>query len=207
MIDQNHAIRLPAFFMSSVPKSGTHLLHQLLNGIPGVKMDINDSSKKFFLDAVVARASYFEEVFHDHSSRLKMLSDDEFGLAHVRYSVRYADMFDQLNLKHIFLYRDSRDVLVSMAYFIREKWIRHPLHEDFQSKYVTLKDQLVVLIQGVPEKWPDFHTYISGFYRWIQEDNVLKVTFEQLTESESSREAELVKIVGFLYDADYQHVQ
>ncbi|WP_169525157.1 sulfotransferase domain-containing protein [Pseudalkalibacillus hwajinpoensis] len=199
MPEQDSLTSLPPFFMSSVPKSGTHLLHQLLNGIPNVSMNINDSIKKFFLGAVLASDAYYEALYQDHRSRLNLLKENEFGLGHVRYSSKYEDMLKEANKKHVFLYRDPRDVLVSLAYFIGEKWLFHPLHHQFQTT-TDVKDRLRMLIQGVPGLWPDFNTYISSFYGWVDVEDVHKIRFEQLVESSKSRRVALGKLLDFLYD-------
>lgn len=68
---------LPPFLVTTVPKSGTHLIHQILNGMPKVKNDITNSKTKFFVDN--PPVNFFKE----HSHRLGLLKPNEFGIGHL----------------------------------------------------------------------------------------------------------------------------
>ncbi|WP_407271098.1 sulfotransferase domain-containing protein [Radiobacillus sp. PE A8.2] len=186
---------LPPFLMTSVPKSGTHLLHQILTGMPTVSMDIKNLQKKFFMDNKYVVGQ--DKAFQDHFQRLKALPNNQFGLGHLWYTANYKQFLKTLNMKHIFLHRDPRDVLVSMSYFIPSLWPEHPLHLPFQTVYTTPKARMMALISGV--KWPDFYHYNMPFYEWLIDSETLHISFEELIKSEASRRSALVKIVNFLW--------
>ncbi|CAM3901659.1 sulfotransferase domain-containing protein [Cohnella lubricantis] len=187
-------ISLPPFISSSVPKSGTHLMHQMLNGIPGVTNDINDASKKFFANNPPAG------FYDDHSRRLALLQPNQFAIGHLYYEDRYARMLEQYKLKHIFLYRDPRDVFVSLIYYIADNWIAHPLHPYFRTRYFTFEDRAAALLQGIPEYSLTFGQYITLFYGWIREPNCLKVSFEQLMVTPERRRETVLRILHYLWE-------
>jgi hypothetical protein len=182
---------LPPFLANSVPKSGTHLLHQILNGMPGVSNDINDQGKKFFVNNPPV---HFIE---DHTRRLARLGPNEFGVGHLHYTDEYAGLLKQFDLKHLFIYRDPRDVLVSLSYFIPSKWGTHPHHEPF--KTMTTKERLRVLIQGIPGEFPNFQTYFGPFYDWLNHKETKSIRYEELMSSDESRKRAIGKIVHFLW--------
>ncbi|NRD76718.1 sulfotransferase domain-containing protein [Bacillus sp. BRMEA1] len=195
MVNQSIA-PLPPFIMSSVPKSGTHLMHQILNGLPNVKNDIGDAEKKFFIDHHVQDIN----ILKDHFYRLAHLQPNEFGLGHMFYSEKYAYILERLKLKHIFVYRDPRDVLISLAYFIPAKWNEHPLFYDFHSHLTNHKDRIMSLLKGVDGKWPNFDAWNRPFYQWILVPNTLTLSFEELMLSQETRQAALTRIVNYLWD-------
>lgn len=189
---------LPPFLMSSVPKSGTHMLHQILNGIPSVTMDIHNEKKKFFYDTIWQEPEFFQNLYEDHHQRLSELQENEFGLGHLFHTKKYAEILQAVQIKHIFLYRDPRDVLVSLAYFIGRNWPEHPLYSLFQSSEMTIQLKLLTLLYGTP-KWPDFQTYMKGFYGWLGDKNTLHVRFEDLIRTEEDQRKTVLQIVQFLY--------
>ncbi|MFA8439399.1 sulfotransferase domain-containing protein [Pueribacillus sp. YX66] len=186
---------LAPFLMSSVPKSGTFFLHQLLTGMPNISMDITDPEKKIF--------SHWQldprNVYAEHKSRLRKLQKNEFGLGHIFYTPQYTQMLRQLNMKHIFIYRDPRDVLVSLNYFIKNKWIEHPFHERFQNPNMTSKERMLKLLHGEKETWPSFSVFISPFYGWINDPTPFAVSYEDLRKSEKFQRQTLLKLVQFLW--------
>ncbi|OIJ18537.1 hypothetical protein BKP45_19020 [Anaerobacillus alkalidiazotrophicus] len=198
MKSNTHHQLLQPFLMTSVPKSGTHLLHQLLNGMPHISMNITDSSKKFFFDDM----DHFmlQNGYQDHYRRLVALKRNEFGLGHVFYTKQYENMLKKLKIKHIFLHRDPRDVLVSMSYFIPSErgWKEHPLRNEFKS--LTPKDRILKLINqaylGQNGKWKSYKSYIEGFYGWLNDKNTYSFSFEELI---NNRFITLMNLVNYLW--------
>ncbi|MBB6635665.1 sulfotransferase domain-containing protein [Cohnella thailandensis] len=196
MTEWNQADPLPPFLVTSVPKSGTHLMHQILTGMPGIRHEIANSEAKFFIDHHTTNM----ELFKDHMYRLGQIKPNQFGLGHVFYSETYAGMIDRLRLKHIFVYRDPRDVLVSLAYFIPSKWNEHPLFDLFRNEITDTKGRMLVLLEGVGERWHDYDAWNRPFYHWIRDRNTLPVSFEELMSSEKSRKEALLSVVRYLWD-------
>jgi hypothetical protein len=183
---------LPPFIATSVPKSGTHLIHQILNGIPNIHNDITNIDTKFFVNN--PPTNFYE----DHYKRLSRLQPNEFGLGHLYYSKKYENMLQYFNLKHIFIYRDPRDVLISLTYFIPTKWGTHPLHQLLKEK--TQKERALILINGIEGSFPDFRSYIEPFYGWIGGKNCFSLTFEQLISSQESRKKKMGEIIHYLWE-------
>jgi hypothetical protein len=192
MQNQQGVKPLRPFIVSSVPKSGTHLMHQIINGVPSLSHNIKNQESKFFVNNPP------KGFYEDHLSRLKTLKPNEFGLGHLHFTPRYANMLKQLHLKHIFVYRDPRDVLTSLTYFIPEKWPTHPLHQPF--KKLSTKERALTLIRGIQGNFPNFMDYFGPFYGWLNDRNSLHVSFEQLVGSQSSRQQALHNIIHFLWN-------
>ncbi|MBN8207251.1 sulfotransferase domain-containing protein [Bacillus sp. NTK071] len=194
MTEPKHYDRLPPFLMSSIPKSGTYLLHQILTGLPGISSD-RTRSKLFFTNSLLP-----ETYIDDHKNRLSQLPENEFGLGHIRYSSTYAQLLKELQMKHVFIYRDPRDVCVSLSYFIKDKWKTHPLHNDFNTLFQTNKQRHLGIINGVPGKWPGFNAYFHHYYEWLNHAETHHVSYEELVINEQSKEKAIMNIIEFLWE-------
>lgn len=188
-------MKLAPFFANSVPKSGTHLLHQILNGVPNLNNDITKVEHKFFMDPYKGK-----DEFKNHQKRLKAMKPNQFAIGHLHYSKKYAKMLRNLNFRQLFLYRDPRDVLVSLAYFIPMHWKDHPLHFDFKHTHLKTKKRIELLVLGVPGKFPSFMDYMGPFYEWIHEHDCFKIKFEQLVSSPVERKQTVIEMLQFLWE-------
>ncbi|MCF6136888.1 sulfotransferase domain-containing protein [Pseudalkalibacillus berkeleyi] len=184
------------FVLNSIPKSGTHLLKQILMGIPGMQ---HYPDKGMFGHYHFQTPKHFEWV--------RTLSENEFVNGHLFYSSEWEDFFKKLNMKQIFVLRDPRDVIVSYAYFIPTLKI-HPLYTTFTQDGFTHKDRLKFLIEGgdpisqTKYVQPDVHEWFTSFSKWMDKENVFTVRFEELNGSQILRFQVLHRMVKFLWGED-----
>lgn len=183
------------FLVHSVPKSGTHLIHQLLDGIPQLRNSLADRNTKFFVNNPPTR------FYEDHYARLSVLKPGQFGIGHLHWDPVYAGMLRKLGIKHIYLYRDPRDVLVSLSYFIPDKWPEHPLHKPFQVKYTTPRQRILVLLQGIAGTFPNFRDYFGPYYGWLEHSDGLRLSFEELVSTPDTRRRALYRMIHFIWEA------
>ncbi|MCF6409158.1 sulfotransferase domain-containing protein [Pseudalkalibacillus salsuginis] len=189
----NESQGLPPFLLNTIPKSGTHLVKQMLRGIPGM----NHHPDKGMFGHIQYQTSIQLE-------RIKDLTNNEFVNGHLFYSTEWETFFKELSMKQIFVYRDPRDVIVSYAYFIPALKI-HPLYDTFKQEGFTHRDRIKFLIKGGqptdPKKayQPDVLEWYKSFSTWIGKDNVHPVRFEDLISSDTSRLQATHRIVKFLW--------
>jgi Sulfotransferase domain len=185
---------LPPFLLNSIPKSGTHLLKQILLGIPGMK---HNPDKGMF-----GHSHYQTDL---QLERVKNLSNNEFINGHLFYSKEWEEFFKGLNMKQIFVIRDPRDVIVSYAYYIPTLKI-HPLYDTFQQEGFTHRDRMKFLIEGgqpIDSKkpyQPNVKDWYTSFSDWMERDGVFSVRFEELIISEKERIQTLNRMVDFLWE-------
>ncbi|MDP4550832.1 sulfotransferase domain-containing protein [Alkalihalobacillus macyae] len=184
---------LPPFVLNSIPKSGTHLVKQILQGIPGMQ---HHPDKGMF--------GHFDNQGKLQLDRVEALSDNEFVNGHLFYSQTWDAFFKKLNMKQVFVMRDPRDVIVSYAYFIPTLKI-HPLYETFQQEGFTHQDRMKFLIEGgqpiTPKKpyQPNVDDWYTSFSRWTEQADVFSMRFEELVSSEKERLQLLHRLVKFLW--------
>lgn len=180
---------LPPLLLNSVPKSGTHLMKQILLGIPGV--------------AHHPRNEFYEGLRKDDKenyTRLSLIKPNEFAAGHVYYSPEWAGMLQQLGMKHIFVIRDLRDVVVSYVYFIVYKYPYHPLVDYLRHDLKTPKERYLTLINGIKTdniQYPSIAEWFDSFIGWVRAPHTLLITYEQLMESPVTRRAALSAILDY----------
>ncbi|WLD94951.1 sulfotransferase domain-containing protein [Alkalihalobacillus sp. AL-G] len=188
----NHT--LPPFLLNSIPKSGTHLLKQLLLGIPGIQ---HHPDKGMF--------GHYEYQTEIQINRARNLPNNEFINGHLYYSKKWEHFFHDMNMKQIFVIRDPRDVVISYAYFIPKLPI-HPLYTTFTQKGFTHRDRIKFLIEGGqptdPKKayQPNVQDWFTSFSDWMDKDNVLTIRFEELLSSPFKKIQTVNKIIQFLWE-------
>ncbi|WP_197480293.1 sulfotransferase domain-containing protein [Fictibacillus phosphorivorans] len=178
------------FFFNSFPKSGTHLMFQILTGIHSITFDQN----LHLYEGVSAQLA-------DHQRELEKLKENEFLSGHIYYSASWEKLLQDLDLKQVFLYRDLRDVVVSYNYYIEK--VDAPLHQYYQKKQLSKKERMLSIIRGIPELGhQNIHDWFSEFKGWLTALNVLSVKFEDLLRSEDSLDQSVQKIVQFITEEE-----
>ena len=163
---------------NSYPKSGTHLLYQILYAIPGLnKWD----------DIVSVQALCGVMNTPDHIRwKIGSAPDDSIVRSHLMYSDEILDIFSEHRCKLLFIYRDLRDVAVSHARWVTKEE-RIFLHELYQ-ELPDFDQQLMKSIEGVPLgsplgsnlSQPDIGQDFSRWQGWLSHPETLAVRFEDL---------------------------
>jgi len=163
---------------NSYPKSGTHLLYQILYSIPGL-LKWDD------IVSVQALCGVMNTVSH---VRWKVGSAPNHSIirCHLMYCDEILEVLNEFHGKRLFIYRDLRDVAVSHARWITKEE-RIFLHEIYL-KLPSFDEQLMSSIKGVPlgtpfgsnVSQPDIGTDFSRWQGWITDPQTLAVKFEDL---------------------------
>ncbi|UOF90560.1 glycosyltransferase [Fodinisporobacter ferrooxydans] len=201
-----HMIALPKILVNSVPKSGTNLLTQIIQGIPGMEQDRLD----FY---------YHDEnySFHENYRELLKIQSGQFAVGHIPYHSNLAVECKQRLIKQIMIYRDLRDVAVSWSHFISTMQ-QHPLYPAFQNRIKSREQRLLAIIRGtkllpmeIPngyegDTYPNIYEEFKPIYDWMHSPDICSVRYEDLMKNEISRYTTLLKIVEFLW-SDLKQLQ
>jgi len=191
---------LPKILINSVPKSGTNLLAQIMKGIPGIYQE--------------------QAIFYisENCSEVLNIKPGEMVTSHIRYDQLFAQELRSNSIKQVFIYRDLRDVSVSLVHFINDKLHTHPLFPVFRNRLRTFEEQLNAVIRGIDfnedeKKFNNngMHRYngildeFGRIYKWVEDPTVCSLRFEDLRSSETSKDQTILKIINYLWE-DLEHL-
>lgn len=169
--------RVPPIFVNSFPKSGTHLLLQIVNSIPHF---VNYGS---FI-ASTPSITFRERSKNQHIRLLNRIVPGEIIPAHLFFNREYEKILSSINCVHFFIHRDLRDVAISEAYYLTymNRW--HRLHR----YYKRLPNQNARISQAIlgindpelPFAYPNIAQRFNRYSGWLSSGKVFSVRFEEL---------------------------
>ncbi len=182
---------LPVLLGISFPKSGTHLLDQILLGF-----------SKFAPYAKRLHSFYAE--YEGESGRkrapqqaldwLDSLRPRDVASAHLFAHPAVVGRVTSPKFIPYFIFRDPRDVVVSHVFYVTEMEPRHVHHAYYQS-LPDFDARLKVSILGRPAaevEFPNIAERFAPYLGWLDHGEVLKIRFEDLIHA---RTATLTKII------------
>lgn len=174
----------PALLGISFPKSGTHLLDQILLGFSRVA-PFSRRLHSFY-------AEYEGETGSSRSASQALawaqsLGSRDVASAHLFARPEIVERVGSPAFVPYFIFRDPRDVVVSHVYYVTEMEPRHVHH----AHYASLPDfeaRLRVSIMGRPEldiEFPDIAARFEPYLPWLDSRPVLSLHFEDLVNDRS----------------------
>ena len=168
----------PPIFGNSKPKSGSHLLLQVLNGFTQIMpyryvdadpiRTINKNGGRRTADRVAAD--------------LRKVPQGVIGWGYVEASPENVVVLCQPNRVNYFIYRDPRDMLVSQVFFATDMHEEHGMHEYYKS-LPDFGARLNVAITGIERdglKMVSVKQRYEGVFQWLNQKHVLCLRFEDL---------------------------
>lgn len=168
---------LPVFFANSFPKSGTHLLTQVIQGFPNIGPAVDSG-----LEAVVTyegrsgRLRSSEEILHD----LQRLLPGDIAYGHLQAWAEIVEWLCRPGFAAYFILRDPRDVVVSHVHYITEMAPDHIHHRYYTEELKTFDERLGVSILGLSNDFPDIAKRFAPFLGWLERPEVLTLRYEDL---------------------------
>lgn len=183
----------PVIFGNSFPKSGTHLLVQILLAFPrvGLAVDPGVSPVLTFVPATGERRRP-DRILRD----LRRFRAGDIGFGHVTADPEIVQAWQNDTLAHFFIIRDLRDVALSHAFYIHDKATTNIHHRYYQS-LPDLDSRIRVSITGRPEMgelFPNIQERFDLYAGWLEEPDICLVRFEDLI---GDRQKALERILDF----------
>ena len=175
-----HSLRgSPVLFANSFPKSGTHLLTQVLQGFPSIGPAVDSG-----LPAVVTfegdsgRERTTQEILAD----LERLMPGDIAYGHLHALPPIVDFLCREGVCAYFILRDLRDVAVSHVHYVTEMEPGHAHHSYYAEELHSFDERLRASILGRPEVgmlFPDIRQRFEPYLGWLERPEVLTLRFEE----------------------------
>ncbi len=166
----------PPLFGNSKPKSGSHLLLQVLSGLTRIIPYAYVDADPIRTITKTGRRRTADEILAD----LRGIPRGVIGWGYLEASPENAAFLCQPERVNYFIYRDPRDLLVSQVYFATDMYEEHGMH----AYYTSLPDfeaRLRAAITGVDRdglKMVSVKQRYEGVFRWLEQPGVLCLRFE-----------------------------
>lgn len=179
----------PVFFANSFPKSGTHLLTQVMHGFTrlGPAVDSGLPAVVTF-DGFTGRQRSAAEIMVD----LHRFLPGDIGYGHVHAFPQATAWLCQPGVAAYFILRDPRDVVVSHVHYVAEMAPGHIHHRYYQDVLQTFDQRLRASITGVSieelakvsddrsvfQPLPDIRARFAPYLGWLEHPEVLVLRYE-----------------------------
>lgn len=180
----------PPIFGNAKPKSGSHLLLQVLNGFTRIMpyryveaepvRTINKDGGRRTADRVL--------------SDLKAIPRGVIGWGYVDATPENASFLTSSGRVNFFIYRDPRDLLVSQVFFATDMHEEHGMHDYYQS-LPDFGERLKVAITGVDRDglyMVSVKGRYEGVFQWLEQPNVMCIRYEDLVDRRESTLASML---------------
>ena len=189
----------PPIFANSKPKSGSHLLLQVMNGFTRVmpyKYVDADPVRTIEKDG---RRKTKEEVLDE----LKHVPAGVIGWGYVDATEENASFLTSDGRVNFFIYRDPRDMLVSQVFFATDMHEEHGMH-DYYNSLPDFAARLNVAITGIDRdglKMVSVKQRYEGVFDWLKQKNTMCIRFESLI---NNRDATLMSMLDEVGSTGYK---
>jgi hypothetical protein len=189
----------PPVFGNSKPKSGSHLLLQILNGFTHImpyKYVDEDPVRTITREG---RRRTADEIL----AHLERVPHGVIGWGYVDATPENASFLISTGRVNYFIYRDPRDLLVSQVFFATDMHEGHGMHEYYNS-LPDFGERLKVAITGIDRdglKMVSVKARYEGVFQWLEQKDVMCLRFEDLV---NNRDVTLMSMLNEVEKTGYK---
>ena len=192
---------LPPVLANSFPKSGTHLLDQVVEALPGCR------NYGRFLGSMTSSFKFRQRSPENVLAFIESFVPGEVIRGHLFYSEPAAAALAAKHTVHYFIFRDPRDVVLSETHYLRSLNTWHKLHPYFRDA-PSMEEAISLSIKGLEGRVPgvDYRNIGERFQRyagWVGNPDICAVRFEDLVSED--REAHLRRMLDFYRERTETH--
>lgn len=185
--------KMPAVLGNAMPKSGSHLIIQVLQGLTQIGPFVNpgfppvnrsENNRKLPREQILAN--------------LRRMRPGDIGYGYISAQEPYLSALAAPGRATVFVYRDPRDMIVSHVFYATEMHPGHGMHRYYTETLKTMEERINAAIQGVEEPGAELNSVrqkYEDYLGWLDQPDVLCLRFESLI---LDREAALGCLLDYL---------
>jgi len=189
----------PPIFGNAKPKSGSHLLLQVLNGFTRILPYRYVDAEPIRTIKTSGGRRTQDEILAD----LRTLPTGVIGWGYLDATPENVSFLTSSGRVNFFIYRDPRDLLVSQVFFATDMHEEHGMH-DYYNALPDFSERLKVAITGTDR---DGLTMVSvkgryeGVFQWLATPGVMRIRYEDLV---NNRDATLMSMLEEVEKTGYR---
>lgn len=185
--------RAPIVLGNAMPKSGSHLIIQILQGLTRLGPFVNpgfppvnrsEDNRKLSDQAVLAN--------------LRRMRPGDIGYGYISAREPFISALTQPGRATVFVFRDPRDMIISHIFYATDIHKGHWMHRYYTEALHSMEERINAAICGVNEPGSELtplRARYEGYLGWLNQPEVLCLRFEDLI---LNREAALGLLLDYL---------
>lgn len=168
----------PVIFGNAMPKSGSHLIIQVLQGLTRIGPFVNPGFPPVNRSEDNQKLTS-EEVLEN----IQNMRSGDIGYGYIHAKEPFITALTQPERLTLFVYRDPRDMIVSHVFYATEIHEKHGMHPYYTKILKTVDERINAQILGVTESGFELspvRTKYQAYMGWLEIPEVLCLRFEDL---------------------------
>lgn len=189
----------PAVLGNAMPKSGSHLINQIVQGLPSIGPFVNPGFPPVNRDELNQKQPDAQV----QANIARMLPGD-VGYGYVKARPPFVSLLTGPGRATVFVFRDPRDMIVSHVFYAAQMHPGHGMHRYYNETLQTMEQRINAAIEGVEQPGSELSPILSkyeGYMGWLDQPEVLCLRFEDLI---LAREAALGRLLDYLCQRGFQ---
>jgi hypothetical protein len=170
--------KAPAVLGNAMPKSGSHLIIQVLQGLTQLGPFVNPGFPP------VNRAEDNRKlVDQDVLAGIRSMRPGDIAYGYIGAQEPFVSALAAPGRATVFVYRDPRDMIISHVFYAAEMHPGHWMHHYYTETLHSMEERIAAAIQGVDEpgaELTDVRQRYATYLGWLEAPEVLSLRFEAL---------------------------
>lgn len=184
---------MPAVLGNAMPKSGSHLIIQVLQGLTKIGPFVNPGYPPVNRGEDNRKLSDGEVL-----ANIQRMQPGEISYGYISAKEPFLSALTEPGRATIFVYRDPRDMIISHIFYATQMHPGHWMHQYYTQTLTSMEERIQAAIQGVQEPGSELtpiRQRYEGYLGWLEQPQVLSLRFEELI---LERETAFGKLLDYL---------